>query len=136
MSISKAEEMFKQFNYPVCLARSILIKSNFFKESGDMYQDKFIDCLNDLMFAQGIFEQKLYTEHHVKSLIYISLIYIRLEEYQDAKKFIQQAIGYAREIHDHQQVKFATELLNDIIHKIQVRSNNSIVFLNSFPIVS
>ena len=74
--------------------------------------------MEDLIFAQDVFEENLNYQHYASCLIYISIIYLDLEQFEQAKHFIMQAISQARESKQHEQVKMATGILNDILLKI------------------
>jgi hypothetical protein len=70
--LKSAQRTFKELKLNVSQARSILINANFLSETSGDDKAKLQNCLSDLIFAQKVFEENLYFQHHVECLIFIS----------------------------------------------------------------
>lgn len=131
-TLQKAQTLFQQLKNSLGEARVILVKANFLVNDQTA---EFHAMKEDLIKANQSFEQQFQIQHAVKCLIYLALIDFQLEDYQTAKESILSAIDKATEIQDHQQIKKATDILQQIMLKIQINSNNVVLLMNSFPLV-
>lgn len=53
----------------------------------------------------------------------------------EAKKNIDEALVILKSLDDQEQVSVCTEILNQILHQIRIKSNNVFLFVKAFPIV-
>ena len=134
-SLQRAQDIFRSLREKVSEARVILTRVNFVYQNLQSNQLIFMSQIDDLIRISQIFEQNDCKQHQTKCLIYIAQIKYDLEEFQASKQFISNALSIARSIQDQQQLKVASQILNNISIQIQKESNNLIISLNSYPLV-
>eukprot|EP00347_Sterkiella_histriomuscorum_P024050 403332474 len=88
-----------------------------------------------LLEALQIFKKFRYENLQARSLRNLGLLKFRLGEYFEAKMHIEDALNLSKKIQDNHQEALCSDLLNQILDKISIHSNNVFIFAKAFPLV-
>ncbi|CDW81385.1 UNKNOWN [Stylonychia lemnae] len=88
-----------------------------------------------LIDAIQIFKKFRYDCLHVRCLRNLALLKYRQDDWYDAKQHIEDGLNIARKIQDTHQEALCSEILNQVLDKIRIHSNNVFIFAKAFPLV-
>jgi tetratricopeptide (TPR) repeat protein len=88
-----------------------------------------------LIEAHSLFKKYKYESLQVRCLRNLAILKSRMEEYYEAKRLIEDALNLVKKIQDKHQEGLCSEILNEILDQIRIKSNNVFIFAKAFPLV-